>query len=171
MVADQSVDFVFSFDVFVHIKCDVVEEFLGEFARILKIGGKGFIHHSNLGAFTGSLREKLPAAVRKLLTKLHLFDEDHHRTPTMNAALFRALCRQHGLYCFKQEIVNWRGRRLIDCFSWFERAGIRTQDRSTEIVRNPNFMREAAVIRKRALMEENPKHQAPITREAPNPNN
>ncbi len=150
MVAEQSIDFVFSFDVFVHIKCDVVEEFLREFARTLRIGGKGFIHHSNLGAFANSLPTRLPAAFRKLLTKVHLLDEDHHRTPTMNAALFRALCRQHGLHCFKQEIINWRGRRLIDCFSWFERAGSE-EDRSVEIVRNPNFMREAAAIRERAL--------------------
>jgi ubiquinone/menaquinone biosynthesis C-methylase UbiE len=146
MIADESVDFVFSFDVFVHIKRDVVEEYMKEFSRVLKTGGHGFIHHSNLGAYVNSLRARLPGAATKLLTKWHILDEDHHRTPTMSAELFRTLGSQHGLHCVRQELVNWRGRRLIDCFSWLERS-MSPEPRAPEIIRNPKFMDEAASVR------------------------
>ncbi|MEY2440399.1 MAG: hypothetical protein QOI34_1784 [Verrucomicrobiota bacterium] len=144
----ESIDFVFSFDVFVHIKRDIVEEYLREFARTLKIGGKGFIHHSNLGAYQRCLRRFIPRPITKLLIKLHILDEEHHRTPTMSAEVFRELCARHGLHCLKQELVNWRGRRLIDCFSLFERTDSK-KGTPTEILRNPGFMKEAAEIRER----------------------
>ena len=147
MISDASLDFVFSFDVFVHIKREIVEEYLSELGRTLKPGGRGFIHHSNLGAYAGSLRDKLPSFLQKFLTRWHLLDEDHHRTSTMTAELFRALCKQHGLHCTRQELINWRGRRLIDCLSWFERSESGS-DESTEVVRNPNFMREAEIVRR-----------------------
>ena len=149
MVPDGSVDFIFSFDVFVHIKRDVVDEYLREFARTLKIGGRGFIHHSNLGAFENSFRQKLPALVKKILTKWHVFDEDHHRTPSMSAEVFRQLCWKNGLQCVRQELINWRGRRLIDCLSWIERSENARDTKTTEIIANPNFMREADAVRQK----------------------
>lgn len=169
MLQDESVDFVFSFDVFVHIKREIVASYLSEFGRVLKTGGKGFIHHSNLGAFTNAMRDKLPEAVTKYLTKIHVLDGDHHRTPTMTAELFRALCAQHGLHCYKQEIINWRGQRMIDCLSWFERVPSRIQA-PTEIIQNPNFMREAALIRRGATARAetpNPKLQVPRNLQTP----
>src|SRR5262249_27024356 len=51
MVADGSVDFVFSFDTLVHAEREVVEAYLGEVARKLAPGGRGFVHHSNMGAY------------------------------------------------------------------------------------------------------------------------
>ena len=62
MIPDASVDFVFSFDSFVHPDRDVVEEYLRQLGTKLKIGGKGFIHHSNFGEYVNSPRERLPAA-------------------------------------------------------------------------------------------------------------
>jgi hypothetical protein len=80
----------------------VVEEYMKEFSRVLKTGGHVFIHHSNLGAYVNSLRARLPAGATKLLTKWHILDEDHHRTPTMSAELFRTLGSQYGLHCVRQ---------------------------------------------------------------------
>ena len=65
MIPDASVDFVFSFDSFVHPDRDVVEVYLRQLGTKLKIGGKGFIHHSNFGEYvniaartaSGSARE------------------------------------------------------------------------------------------------------------------
>ena len=65
MLPDASVDFVFSFDSFVHPDRDVVEGYLRQLRTKLKIGGKGFIHHSNFGEYANSTRERLP----ELLTK------------------------------------------------------------------------------------------------------
>jgi len=81
------------------------------------------------------------------LIKANILDWAHHRNPGMTAELFRALCEQNGLHCVSQELVNWRGRRLIDCFSLFERSDSALQN-ATNVVRNPNFMREAAQIRR-----------------------
>ena len=148
MLPDESVDFVFSFDAFVHIGRKGVGAYLSELERKLKVGGKGFIHHSNLGEYAHSARERLPESVRKLLIKTKLLDWEHHRTPTMSAELFRVLCAENGMHCLKQELINWRGRRLIDCFSWFTRST--GELAATQVVRNPNFMQEAALIRQRS---------------------
>ena len=151
MLPDESVDFAFSFDSLVHPDRKVIESYLSELARKLKIGGRGFFHHSNLGAYANSWSERLPQPIKKILRKLKILDWEHHRNRTMSAALFRTLCAQHGLTCLRQELVNWRGRRLIDCFSWFERSSTNQPD-ATEIVRNPDFMREAEQIRQSAAI-------------------
>jgi hypothetical protein len=48
MLPDESVDFVFSFDAFVHIGQEGVEAYLSELGRKLKIGGKGFMREAAL---------------------------------------------------------------------------------------------------------------------------
>jgi ubiquinone/menaquinone biosynthesis C-methylase UbiE len=45
-VKDNSQDLVFSFDSFVHMHANVIEEYVKEMYRVLKPGGRGFIHHS-----------------------------------------------------------------------------------------------------------------------------
>ena len=146
---DQSIDFVFSFDSLVHVKREIIEAYLSQLSTKLRIGGRGFIHHSNLGEYAHSFRERLPPRVEKLLIKAKILDWDHQRDPNMSAELFRGLCARYGLHCLGQELVNWRGRRLIDCFSLFARSG--SDDRpSTHIIRNPNFMREAALVRRQS---------------------
>jgi len=146
MIPDDSIDFAFSFDSLVHTKREVVELYLRELGTKLKIGGKGFIHHSNFGEYANSLRERIPRALAKPLIKAKIFDWAHHRSPDMTAELFRVLSAKHGLHCLSQEIVNWRGRRLIDCFSIFTRSTA-PEPGPTRIIRNRNFMREAAKIR------------------------
>jgi ubiquinone/menaquinone biosynthesis C-methylase UbiE len=147
MIPDGSVDFVFSFDSFVHPDRDVIEAYVRELGTKLKPGGKGFIHHSNFGEYANSLRERIPQALAKPLIKARILDWAHHRNPTMSAGLFRALCAQHGLHCVSQELVNWRGRRLIDCLSLMVRSDS-SEQKPTKTIRNPNFMREAAQIRR-----------------------
>src|SRR6266550_5648539 len=146
MIPDSSVDFVFSFDSFVHPDREIVEAYLRELGTKLKIGGKGFIHHSNFGEYVNTRRERLPEALAKPLIKAEILDWAHHRNPSMSADLFRDLCAQQGLHCLSQELVNWRGRRLIDCFSSFTRADP-SEHKPTHVIRNRNFMREAALIR------------------------
>jgi hypothetical protein len=147
MIPDASIDFVFSFDSFVHPNRDVVEAYLRELGTKLKVGAKGFIHHSNFGEYVDTPRERVPEWLAKPLIKLRILDWAHHRNPEMSAELFRALCARNGLHCISQELVNWRGRRLIDCLSLFARTDSAPQE-STRIIRNPNFMREAARIRR-----------------------
>src|SRR5215813_1016917 len=147
MVPDGSVDFVFSFDSFVHPDRDVIEGYLRQLGTKLKPGGKGFIHHSNFGEYVNSLRERIPQVLARPLIKAKILDWAHHRNPSMTAGLFRTLCEQNGLYCLSQELVNWRGRRLIDCLSLFVRMDSAPTN-ETKVIRNPNFMREATQIRR-----------------------
>jgi SAM-dependent methyltransferase len=162
---DESIDFVFSFDSLVHVKQEVIEAYLGELGAKLRIGGRGFIHHSNLGQYAHSFRERLPSRVRKLLIKAKILDWEHQRDPNMSAELFRALCAQNGLHCLTQELVNWRGRRLIDCLSLF----VRTRSDACpppQIIRNPNFMREAARIRRWSQAQSPPQSSIPAPSKA-----
>jgi SAM-dependent methyltransferase len=147
MIPDSSVDFVFSFDSFVHPNRDVIEEYLRQLRTKMKMGGKGFIHHSNFGEYVNSPRERLPEVITKPLIKAKILDWAHHRNPSMTADVFRTLCEQNGLHCIAQELVNWRGRRLIDCLSTFVRTDSAPVE-SPKIIRNPNFMGEADRIRR-----------------------
>ena len=92
MFPDESIDFACSFDSLVHLKREIIEAYLSELGAKLRIGGRGFIHHSNLGEYAHSLRERLPPRVRKLLIKAKILDWEHLRDPRMNADSFRALC-------------------------------------------------------------------------------
>lgn len=149
MIPDRSIDFVFSFDSLVHVRRDVVEAYLRQLPAKLKDDGLAFLHHSNLGEYASPLVERLPGRVRKLLTKAKILESDHQREPGMTAELFCVLCAEHGLKCICQEIVNWRSRRLIDCFSTFTRVGSKWEA-PARVFRNPDFMREARLIRRRS---------------------
>ena len=50
-VPDNSVDFIWSYDSFVHMEKDVIESYFKEFSRILKKGGKAIIHHAGRNDF------------------------------------------------------------------------------------------------------------------------
>lgn len=147
MIPDESIDFVFSFDSLVHVRREFIESYLHQLGTKLKKGGTGFFHHSNLGAYANSARNRFPRVVVKALQKTRVLDWEHHRTASMSAPLFRTLCEQNGLHCVSQELINWRARRLIDCFSHFVRVGP-TPGAPTQVVRNPDFMREVARIRR-----------------------
>lgn len=45
-VAEDSIDFVWSFDSFVHMELPVIDAYLAEFARVLRPGGRFTIHHA-----------------------------------------------------------------------------------------------------------------------------
>jgi cyclopropane fatty-acyl-phospholipid synthase-like methyltransferase len=47
-LADASIDFVWSFDVFVHMEADVIRSYFGQFARVLQPGAVGVIHYPSI---------------------------------------------------------------------------------------------------------------------------
>ncbi|HKP93324.1 MAG TPA: class I SAM-dependent methyltransferase [Chthoniobacterales bacterium] len=152
MLADNSIDFIFSFDSLVHVRRGTIETYLRQFASKLNENGVAFIHHSNLGALAPSLARRARAMAGRRKTS----GEDHQRDPEMSAELFRELSRASDLKVVSQEVINWRGRRLIDCFSIVTRVDSSWQPIEA-IYRNPDFMREAAFIRRRA--QHYPKHR------------
>jgi len=58
---DGEIDSIWSFDVFVHINLAEVEDYAAEFARVLKSGGTGVIHHGTVGGAEGGWRSNLTA--------------------------------------------------------------------------------------------------------------
>lgn len=56
---DNSIDFIWSFDVFVHINEREVGAYLAEIRRVLKPGGLAVIHHGTVGGSLGGWRSDL----------------------------------------------------------------------------------------------------------------
>ncbi len=100
MVADAAVDLAFSFDSLVHVEAPQVRAYIEELGRVLKPGGVGFIHHSNLGAYRESATGDIPPWIPKR----------HWRAASMSAAGFRSACSDARLRCATQEVINWLGR-------------------------------------------------------------
>lgn len=139
-IANGSVDFVFSFDSLVHVRPQTIETYLSQLTAKLTPNGFGFLHHSNLGEFASSLfRRTRKGKIRAA---------DHQRDPEMTAKLFRESCERHNLKCVSQELVNWRGRRLIDCFSTIAPKESKWKATGRPPMRNHDFMLEAQLIRR-----------------------
>lgn len=68
---DASVDYVWSFDVFVHISPPDIDTYLGEFARVLRPGGAGIIHHAREGGRHGGLRSAMTAELFAKMVRDH----------------------------------------------------------------------------------------------------
>ena len=126
MVPDRSIDFMFSFDSLVHVESEIIQTYLAQLSKKLKTNGVGFIHHSNIGEYPRKRflpNEKLPWKIRNFLTSVKDYDKFHFRAFSMTAERFENHCRNTGLQCISQEIVNWGSKSLIDCMSIFTPSG------------------------------------------------
>lgn len=146
MIADASVDFVFSFDSLVHADTAVVEAYISQFRRILKPGGHVFLHHSNLGQyFQNSSRFGIrPRFFARFKGIGWLIKDYYWRDPEVSAQLVRQLSQQHRIRCAAQELVSWKTRWVqIDCFSTFVNDwNPESSSQSTIVTRNRAFMDE-----------------------------
>jgi ubiquinone/menaquinone biosynthesis C-methylase UbiE len=62
-IADNSIDAVWSFDVFVHINLPETDRYLAEIRRVLKPGGCAVIHHPKDGGVRGGCRSRMTDAI------------------------------------------------------------------------------------------------------------
>lgn len=134
MIEDESIDFIFSFDSLVHVEKDVIKSYLQQIALKLKRNGVGFIHHSNLGNYLNPATGKLEV------------ENIHWRAESMSAKLFEQYSQEAGLQCFHQEIVNWCGDILCDCFSLITPKNSQWSQ-PNHVIENPNFGAEAQRLR------------------------
>lgn len=77
-VAEESVDFIWSFDAFVHINIPEAASYVSEFQRVMRPGAIGVIHHGRDGGLVGGWRSNLTsAAFRGMLqgAKFEILDE------------------------------------------------------------------------------------------------
>jgi ubiquinone/menaquinone biosynthesis C-methylase UbiE len=68
---DNSVDHVWSFDVFVHISPRDIDAYLGQMARVLRPGGAGVIHHAREGGRHGGLRSAMTSELFAEMVRKH----------------------------------------------------------------------------------------------------
>jgi hypothetical protein len=144
MVADQSIDFAFSFDSLVHVEQDVIEAYLSQLAKKFTADGIGFFHHSNAGAYAAyfTLVGRLPDP-GGWINRTGIIERNRcWRALSVTADRFAEIAQNVGLQCLTQELINWRSRRLIDCLSVFAMKGSRWAH-SNRQVRNKYFMAEA----------------------------
>ena len=134
MISDQSIDFIFSWDSLVHADKSVMEAYIRQFSRILKPGGFGFIHHSNLAEIIEKMHGKVT------------YENVHFRDETMDSSLFLKYSEESGLDCILQEKINWRDNFLIDCFSVIS---VKNDNciKPTQIIENSNFMEEVKIAK------------------------
>jgi ubiquinone/menaquinone biosynthesis C-methylase UbiE len=109
-IPDNSVTFVYCWDSAVHFDRLVMRRYLLEFARVLRSGGAGFIHHSNFG--TRQQHSQWRA--------------NPHWRSNMSAELFREYCQAAGLTLIGQKLLDWgpwQGRACpaLDCISIFRK--------------------------------------------------
>lgn len=146
MIAEGSVDFVFTFDSLVHVEADVIRSYLREFGRILTPNGVAFIHHSNVGAYRRSAwwRDLLAKGMGSLplpegvIGLAELANWHNFRGRSMTAQRLAAMVEEFDLVCPGQEIVGWAGLLLTDCISIVTRKGS-SWDRPPTLSRNRYF--------------------------------
>ena len=93
-IPSQSVDAVWSFDVFVHVNKEEFKNYAAEFFRILRPLGRGVIHHGSIGGKNGGWRSDATTAnVAEFLTGAGLKIERHISEWQDDGKLFQA-----GLY-------------------------------------------------------------------------
>jgi SAM-dependent methyltransferase len=150
MIEDDSIDFAFSFDSLVHAEAQVIGLYLKQLNSKFTSNGVGFFHHSNIGEYrsrtTAALLKVVPSKSKEWLIRRNILFNDHWRACSMTGVIFNDLCDEAGLQCISQELVNWGGERLIDCFSIFTKKSSKWA-KPCKIIENPFYMQEARGIK------------------------
>lgn len=145
MVADESVDLMFSWDSLVHADIDIIRDYVSQIARKLTRDGVAFIHHSNARkhARAHRLAARMPERVRRRLVGGGvLLDVYAWRSPTVSAVDVARMCESAGLSCVSQELFPWEhGRYLTEAITVMTRPGS-AYARPTRRVVNRHFRRQ-----------------------------
>jgi len=129
-VQSSSVDFVFSYDSFVHMEADVVSSYLCEMRRVLKKGGKALIHHSgrrHSALWLWRFLEPLGKIGRMLYMVPSMGRIGHNDgwRSNLSRELFAQMAKESGLRVASQS-DSWGGgksncRLFSDCISVLEK--------------------------------------------------
>ena len=102
MIENSSITFIYCWDAAVHFDKTVLSDYIKEFSRVLKPGGTGFVHHSNLGS-SGKSDISLNPGWRSNMSK----------------ELFKKYCEKNGLEIISQIDLPWG--EITDCASVFRK--------------------------------------------------
>jgi ubiquinone/menaquinone biosynthesis C-methylase UbiE len=105
-ISDACIDFVWSYDSFVHMEADVIGPYFKEIYRVLKRGRKAVIHHAGRRhpfLWLGFLRYIRPSPigrvgkhVYKVISMGEWLNDDGWRS-NVSATVIRSLAEEHGL--------------------------------------------------------------------------
>lgn len=162
MISDDTIDFAFSFDSLVHVEDTVNLAYVSQLSRKLKHNGVAFIHHSNLGEYSGyykiySKMEKIPRMV-SFLKRLGILDEvkSQWRDSGMTAKKMELYAENNGLKCIGQELITWNTKRvLIDCISTIVKKDS-IGFSNNKVLRNASFMKEAQYLSELSKLYDQP---------------
>jgi SAM-dependent methyltransferase len=101
-VEDEKLTFIYCFDAMIHFDSDVVRSYLRDARRVLRPGGRGFFHHSNL--MMGPKWQTNPA-----------------NRNFMSAELFAHYATKEGHSIIRQKVIDWSIHKNIDCLTVIER--------------------------------------------------
>jgi hypothetical protein len=102
MIADDSISTVYCWDSAVHFNRVILEGYIREFARVLEHGGKGFVHHSNLGD----------------MVSRNIKDNPAWRS-NVSKEFFSRMCTKFGLTVEAQIDIPWG--KITDCATIFSK--------------------------------------------------
>lgn len=103
MIKSTTVSTIYCWDAAVHFDKRVLANYVKEFKRVLKSGGRGFIHHSNLGN----------KADKNIL-------KNQGMRSNMSKQLFWEMCRANNLKVVHQVDQPWDN--YMDCITIFENS-------------------------------------------------
>lgn len=103
-VVSDSVTLVYCFDAMVHFDPEVVYMYLFDIARVLKKGGRAFLHHSN---YSDDPRVE--------------FGMNPHARNYMARNLFKHWAMKAGLKVVSSDLIPWGGIQDLDCITVLER--------------------------------------------------
>jgi ubiquinone/menaquinone biosynthesis C-methylase UbiE len=130
-IPDESIDFVWSYDVFVHIGSAEIEAYFGEIRRVLRPKGTAVIHHAGRRHLLLPLRflRESPTGSRiyNFIT-INVFAEELGWRSDVSRALVRRLARRQGLIV-EAQVNRWGENaelgvpRFRDAVSILQRPG------------------------------------------------
>lgn len=110
-VESNSVTFVYSFDSMVHFHEKLMEAYMTEIARVLKPGGHGFIHHSNLAGIREAKFENINNV------------GNPHKRSFMSSVEMVNMSTMSGLIVYAQTLLTWDNIHGLDCLTLFRKPG------------------------------------------------
>ena len=145
-VADNSVDFIFSFYSLVGSDKKTITGYLKEISRVLSDEGVAFIHHSNAGMYFDPANSN-PGKRMLLLAA--------YRDMSIDAVEVQKIATSCNLVCVKQECINWDITEILsDCFSTITRPDSKWA-REPVVLHNPEFQKEQNQARNREQARKN----------------
>ena len=88
-IEDESKDFVFSFDSFVHMHEEVIDSYIEEVSRVLKSGGYCWIHHANISEGNDDNFKNIAGRSNMTITT------------------FKNIAEDYGFEIVKQDLIKW----------------------------------------------------------------